>query len=1579
MSPVTREHILASLDVARHQLLDLSSRNRLLNFRPSKTRGVEVVDEDPVEIYRVLVTENKQMVFAGARDSAAKQRTSGEGEADTEPVFESLPIDTMDLTLNTQEPESKLHARLLRTYYDAQTTIEEQGVNTLFLALGFLQWYEDDTSEEPRQAPLILIPAGLDRKGPQSQRFKLSYTGDDLGTNLSLAAKLREDSHIELPELDEEDLDVAAYFRAVAVAVAEKKRWQVHTTKVALGFFSYAKYLMFKDLDPANWVGALDPCNHPVLAPLLGDGFETPSDLPSDDASVDPLRPPEKAFEVVEADSSQRLALLDVERGVSMVIEGPPGTGKSQTITNVIAESIAAGKKVLFVAEKNAALTVVKRMLDKQGIGDPCLELHSHKTKKRGFLEELNRTIALDPPEEVDHAPLWRLGAYTDALNNYVRALHTGISQSGTTAYDAMGRLVQIHQKAGILPETDFNEISSCSRRDFDERLAKVRELQAVIAAIGVPQVHPFFECHPPALLPSDLPQTAQRIVAAQTATNAAAGALADLATHLSLDPPKTQTGLGDFLRTAEFVMTTPEGIHRVNLPVSNWVSERKRIEELLAAGVRLQRLQKQYGPTLMPEAWHADVVTVRGRLAAHGRKWYRLLISDFRGARRRLDELCRDGCPGTLADRLALLDAILDYQRLRRAIQQAQALDSLLFRGEWRAEKSNWENLETWFRFTLRLHEKIAVEPSLSGLLSFLQKPLVRGDLRQRISGLGDALGHLTSRWQPLLDPLKPSEQVFSGAFEACPFTLLLQRLDGWLSNVNRLPEIYQYNLVRKRVADLGLQSLCELADRFEKGGSLLEAVFENTWFNGLLRVAFAEHPELAEFNREAHEEKIRSFGELDREMFRLNRARVALSHFEAVDRLRIAGVHGGFGNLKVLLEQFHRQRRHLPIRQLMKKCGQAIQEIKPVFMMSPLSVAMFLPPDGPHFDLVVFDEASQIRPEDAFGPILRGRQGVVVGDSQQMPPTAFFMRLLQGDGQEQEEEEESVSSVGDMESILKLFRARSAHARDLRWHYRSRHHSLIAVSNREFYRDRLFVFPSTSDQKSKEGLSHAHVPDTVYGRGGTKRNPEEAKAVAQAIVKHAETVPELTLGVVAFSQVQQEEIVNQLEFLRRQSPELQEFETRHSFERLFIKNLENVQGDERDVIFISVGYGKDQGGYLSHNFGPVNTEGGERRLNVLISRARERCIVFSNFLPEEIDLARTNSRGVRVLKAFLRYARDREMETPRPTGAPPQSPFEQAVLEALQHEGWRVDCQVGSAGFFIDLAVVDPAKPGRYMLGIECDGAQYHSARSARDRDRLREQVLQLKGWNLHRIWSSDWFRNPDKELHKTIEAIERARLIGQPAANPPANTDDEANPVPRGPAGADNPTTVPESKAVPYREFRYAKTLDLGNFELHNVPTQWLADRVLDVVKLESPVHLIEVARRLRECAGLGRTGSRIQQAVQTAVEELCRQDRVEVREPFVWVKGMAEPDVRNREHFPNNRKTLELVAPEEIQKAIMLVVGSAFGIKRSELAKQACYLLGFARITEDMIERCTGEILTLIRLGKLVETNGEIHLP
>ena len=461
-----------------------------------------------------------------------------------------------------------------------------------------------------------------------------------------------------------------------------------------------------------------------------------------------------------------------------------------------------------------------------------------------------------------------------------------------------------------------------------------------------------------------------------------------------------------------------------------------------------------------------------------------------------------------------------------------------------------------------------------------------------------------------------RAARAAFSGALDAviahlevipdrCPeghalsgrrFSALTAWLQRARSELDSLNDIVRFNQQAARLADDGLEAVIETATSWTDTGVHLTAHFEHTWLTALITMAFRENPSLAEFDGDSHQHIIERFRQLDLDLFRHNRALVAEAHWQ-----RSPSGQGG-GQIGVLRREFEKKRRHLPLRKLMAEAGNAILQIKPVFMMSPLSIAKFVPPGSVRFDLVIFDEASQVRPVDALGAILRAGQAVVVGDTRQLPPTSFFDRMA---GEDADVEETTVTA--DLESILGMFCACGAPERMLRWHYRSRHESLIAVSNHEFYDNRLVLFPSPDAQREETGLHFRHDAGTCYERGNRKRfNAGEAGIVADAVMEHARRRPNLTLGVAAFSLSQARRIEDEVEIRRRADPSTEAFFADHPEEPFFVKNLENVQGDERDVMLVSVGYGRIEAGYMPMNFGPLNQEGGERRLNVLITRAR-------------------------------------------------------------------------------------------------------------------------------------------------------------------------------------------------------------------------------------------------------------------------------------------------------------------------------------------------------------------------------------
>lgn len=1514
--------VLSRLEAARKELLDLGLRNPLIHYKGLKARGLRVVDEKAAEVYRLLVSEGKAMSFLSA------------GKEASPPVPASTETNLAGFTdqkLQTTETETSLQQKLLNTFYAARTGLEEQGVNTLFLVLGFLQWYESDASEERRYAPLILLPVTLERSTAR-ERFRLKYSGEEIGHNLSLQEKLKAEFGLQLPDLpDEDELSVTDYFHRVAEAVEAQPRWQVWADKVELGFFSFGKFMLYHDLDNDRWPDEEKPVEHGLLQSLFLTGFREAPPGAGEEAFIDRDTNADELFQVVDADSSQILAMLAVHEGKNLVIQGPPGTGKSQTITNLIANAIGQGKKVLFVAEKMAALDVVKRRMDNIGLGDACLELHSQKANKKELHQELRRVLELGRPavqKLQDEVAL--LDRHKDEINRYCEAANAVIGQSGLTAHQLHGYLLAIEEERGeaAFPKIALPEIQfwNAAKEQLAEAMAE--RIQARLQDIGLPVNLLFWRAGLAVLLPQEKEQLKEALQEAVQAVNRLQAAVEEMATAVSLPSPKRREKAMKLLAFLELASAKPD-LRGLSLHNTAWLTQKDRIDACLQAGQRLADLHKDYASVFLPEAWQLDVREIRGELKAHGEQWHRFLIGSYKNAVKQLRSVVREELPKDNHTRIRYVDDLLEAGRLAAFLHEHETWATTIFGNRWQEDGAQWPSLAEASVYLQTVHQRIGegeMDPALLAYLSRHEKPgtaKAGGDqLMKVLNEQGRTLNRVAERLQ-LNEMLRFREPLLQLAFSKQQ-----SLLTAWLERLPELQLAIDWNNLAGLAKDENLSCLADVAAAWPEAGRFLKAALQKTWYEYLLDQAVKNFPALRTFERTSHEEVIKQFRRLDLLNLQYNRARAALKHWEALPAADAGG------QMSVLKTEFNRKARHLPIRKLMQEAGLAIQAIKPVFMMSPLSIANFLSPGSLDFDLVIFDEASQVRPVEALGALLRAKQLVVVGDSQQLPPTSFFDSLT-----EISEGEDSVTA--DMESILGLCDAQGAPQKMLRWHYRSRHDSLIRFSNHAFYENKLVVFPSPGS-KSRMGLVFHHLPHTVYDRGGTRTNPLEAEAVADAVMEHAQMHPRQSLGVVAFSTAQREAIQDALERKRKEAPEREAFFRLTNEEPFFVKNLENVQGDERDVMFVSIGYGRTKEGYVSMSFGPLNNDGGEKRLNVLITRARQRCEIFTNLTAADIDAERTGSRGVRALKRFLHYAQEGNLHLPEKTGLEADSPFEEAVAKRLEELGFGVERQVGSQGFYLDLAIADPATPGRFLLGIECDGAAYHSARSARDRDRLRQQVLEGLGWRIHRIWSTDWFRHPERELKRLVQAIEKSRLSAQGQSE-----DRELTMIDRS-IVREHPS---EEQEVPM--YMTASLSDeIAKKELHQHSMGKLAAWIEEVVKTESPVHMDEMARRLAEAAGITRMGTRIKSQLALAARFAEGGGKIRSKGEFLWHPGMAIPVLRNRANLPASSRKFRYIAPEELGLGVEKIVREAIAISPEGAVTYVARLFGFNRVTEDM---------------------------
>lgn len=1595
---------------ARQDLLELSTRNRLLSTprHRKRAKAVEIVDERSGIVFARLVEGGKTMTFDPADESADDSGGESEGEVsenkpagtpavepgsagelfvdpeeteqdapDSDPApgidhdSEVDPARYTDRKLQTTLNPDDLQKRLLRMFYGARTSEQEQGVNTLYLAMGFLKWYEDSSTDKARYAPLLLVPVNMKRKNART-RFSLAYDEGEITTNLSLQAKLRAEFNVDLPDVPEVQDDYAPtlYFQAVREAVAGIDRWEVLDDDIVLSFFSFSKFLMYRDLNPEHWGDGSNSLDaHPLLNRLLGDeGFPGEPPVVPDDVSLDTVISPEQMIHVVPADTSQSIAVEAVRQGRSLVVQGPPGTGKSQTIANLIAAAVKEGKKVLFVAEKMAALEVVKRRLSNVGLGDMCLELHSHKAKKKAVLADLEHTLSLGgvkPKATADYFE--KLTAARDMLNRHAAALHEPIAASGVTPYRTIGRLVQL-RAAGVSP-ADFaldDPLAWTPGRAEDARQA-LRALLEQIEILGLPSEHPWRGAQIAAILPMDLERLVEKLPDAAASIRSADEKVKSLADALEDDGRSTPAHAQTLAHRARRLAAAP-ALDREAIVNEVWAQQSSAVTQAVEQGLALAAVRKQLGGKVSEAAWAADLTQTRVALAAYGKSWLRWLNGAYKRAKRQLAGVLVGPPPKALEDRLQLLDQLLEAQKALKNIERDDAIGRYAFGTYWRGEASDWDLLgkvHGWNRRNDGHGDAKLCRGLIARLDNAQELPPLADEAEQAVASAGRAFEASVSPVKLDLAEAFDIEEVSD-----LPLGPAAQRLTQWAEAPDGLSRWINFRDRRSAANDLGLTQLVEQLSGGQLSPGQATDALEMAYHEALLRQVFADRPEIARFTGEAHEDTLEAFRQLDRDRLTLARHEVASAHHDALPR---GG--GEVGQVGLLRREFQKKRRHLPLRVLLREAGLAIQAIKPVFMMSPMSVAQYLEPGGLKFDLMLMDEASQVRPVDALGAVTRCQQIVVVGDDKQLPPTRFFDAMTSvGDGDDDEFDTDLDTS--DLESILGLCTAQNMPSSMLRWHYRSKHPSLIAVSNREFYDSNLFVIPSPVRDPQDLGLRFHHVTEGYFDRGGTATHRAEAQTIARAVMAFAEDSPELTLGVGAFSVRQRDAILDEIEGLRRENHALDGFFAEDTEEPFFVKNLENIQGDERDVIFISVGYGPDEDGKLTMNFGPLSNEGGERRLNVLITRAKQRLEVFSSITADDIDLARVSQRGPAAFRTFLRYAQTGTFDGRALASDVVLTVFEQSVVDALRDAGYTAQAHVGEAGFYVDLAVLDPDDPGRYLLGITCDGPGYGACRSARERDSSREFILKMRGWAIHRLWELDWFNRPQEQLQLILDAIETAKSGVEDGALPrkPKSKPAIEREAVTAPAEGGRFAGIPSAAYVEAR-FKKIPRKDLDDLDVFQ-----RMELVQKIVEIEAPVHADEIVRRAADIYKVDRLTGKLSGLLESALGDAVNAGKLENGLEFYSLPGVSSVNVvRSRADVESSglRKP-EMLPPAELRFALESVARVAIGVSHEDAVIEASRLLGFASTRSNLREVIERELNTLLGRGILEERDGALFV-
>ncbi|MEZ4359761.1 MAG: DUF3320 domain-containing protein [Kofleriaceae bacterium] len=1633
------------LDRWKRSLLDLSLRNRLLDVRDTK-QTVPLALPDVAALAKAL------------EDGAALRlepfrAPSLEGERAAEAVAKAAEDALADRKLLTTLSADELDHRLVTIARAAAATLADGGVHTLWLGLGLLEW-TDEGSDAVRAAPLVLWPVQLARSGA-GERYRLTAADDEPRLNETLREKLRVDHHVTwgvaraarpetAPEVagasadagtgatdpptpaakaperpaepaapaEPDDVDVAAAMAELAAAIAGKPGWRV-SASARLGVFSFAKFVMWTDLAERAEV-LLD---NPLVAHLAdgqGQPFPSSGELPEPEA-FDREVPVDSLLTPLDADGSQLAAVRAAAAGHTFVLQGPPGTGKSQTITNLVAHCLSEGKSVLFVSEKMAALEVVQRRLTQVGLGDFCLEVHSHKAKRKEVIDQLGRVLerAWRPgaPGAGDDD---KLAALRGQLDAYVEALHER-GALGLSLHDALARLIELRD-APRLPAL-AGELAGLDEAGWAKRQGAVEALAAAALALGSLREHPWRG----STLAEWQLSSADKVQGALAEAEAAARALQAAVVALVAAVPglraQSSKELGALAQLCEVAARSPGPAAELIESVARRRDEgaaaptvaRRRDEGAAepAGGARGEiadkiasiKARSRGGDDAEPRAVvpvrrpvtpptdpqrYVDVARRHRALAAEVEATFSGAIAELEGSEvTALAATFRAWAPRFFLWRFfalrkprARVRALLASKALPGDEAVASELDKVAGERALRAAlEASRADAERWFGVAalpaldledadaaLAWAHDLAEAFDGCGVDEGATRAGVWRALLAQVASTGDgapslelaafaAVAAAATRWRAAEAALTAETGVTLPESEDGPLGAALDACARWRPEIPALRDHAAYVRTRRDAVSCGVESVAAALEAGELEPSAARGAWERAALLAHCEQRLAASAALKDFHGSTHHANVAEFVELDRATLMLARARAIAKLAERVPKVSA----DASGEVGTLLHELKKQRRHRPLRDLFRRIPTLLPRLKPCLLMSPLSVAQFLDPSIPRFDLVVFDEASQIPTADAIGALARGERAIIVGDSRQLPPTRFFE--VGGD----RDEVDSTAAADDdepyeeLESILDESVAARLPQMYLRWHYRSRHEDLIAFSNQHYYDERLYVFPAAAGHQGDLGVSLRKI-DGVYDRASTRTNRKEAEAVVAEVIARLRdpAAQRRSIGVVTFSKAQQTLVEDLLDDALRAEPALERFFSDQVPEPVLVKNLESVQGDERDVMLFSIGYGPDASGKVAMNFGPLNRDGGERRLNVAITRAREQLVVFSSLEAAQIRDDVT-AAGVRDLGAFLAYAERGGGSARPPAGAAAASPITAAIGAAMEARGHTVAHLVGCAGYRLDLAIVDPDDPARYVLAIETDGTSYASSQVARDRDRLRAQVLAMLGWRTHRIWALDFWADPDKELSRAhaavIAAVAAARQHKRPISAG-ANAAAVAEPS----AGAARPDTATGAPAA-----KRAETASGGAPAAKRAETASGATAAPTAAPASASSGPVPTARSGPARAAEASRGS-------GAAREPS--GRAERSGPALKAEalGITPYAVAN---VPAGRRTADDLFQAkhrvELGKVIEQVVAAEAPMRVELLVRRVAAYFGIARLTAKVIEQVRGQLGERVRWG------------